>query len=83
MNVSPAVDAPPGAISPADRRALFWACFTATAAVFAVRGQVIGDWAREFGLTETQKGEIRVVGLWPFAVAIGLINLIYNLAHYE
>ncbi|MCX7009485.1 MAG: hypothetical protein NTY53_19950, partial [Kiritimatiellaeota bacterium] len=60
-------------VSTADRRALFWACFmaiAATAAIFAVRGQVIGDWAREFLLTETQKGEILGVGLWPFAAAI-------------
>jgi MFS family permease len=72
-------------ISTTDRRALFWACFTAiaaTAAVFAVRGQVIGDWARDFGLTETQKGEILGVGLWPFAAAIVLVSLVADRIGY-
>lgn len=68
-----------------DRRALFWACFTAiaaTAAVFAVRGQVIGDWAREFSLTETQKGEILGVGLWPFAASIVLVSMVADRIGY-
>jgi MFS family permease len=72
-------------LSTSDRRALFWACFTAiaaTAAVFAVRGQVIGDWAREFGLTETQKGEILGVGLWPFAAAIVLVSIVADRIGY-
>lgn len=74
-----------GEISTGDRRALFWACFTAiaaTAAIFAVRGQVIGDWAREFGLTETQKGEILGVGLWPFAAAIVLVSMVADRIGY-
>ncbi|MCX6893936.1 MAG: MFS transporter [Verrucomicrobia bacterium] len=72
-------------ISNSDRRALFWACFTAiaaTAAVFAVRGQVIGDWAREFGLTETQKGELLGVGLWPFAASIVGVSLVADRIGY-
>lgn len=72
-------------VSTADRRALFWACFmaiAATAAIFAVRGQVIGDWAREFMLTETQKGEILGVGLWPFAAAIVLVSLVADRIGY-
>lgn len=72
-------------LQPADRRALFWACFTAiaaTAAVFAVRGQVIGDWALEFGLTETQKGEILGVGLWPFAAAIVAVSIVADRIGY-
>ena len=85
MNSSSAVEAPPASLSTADRRALFWACFTAiaaTAAVFAVRGQVIGDWAREFGLTETQKGEILGVGLWPFAAAIVGVSMVADRIGY-
>jgi fucose permease len=72
-------------VSIAARRALFWACFTAiaaTAAIFVVRGQVIGDWAREFGLTETQKGEILGVGLWPFAASIVLVSMIADRVGY-
>jgi MFS family permease len=72
-------------ISNSDRRALFWACFTAiaaTAAVFAVRGQVIGDWARDFGLTATQKGELLGVGLWPFAASIVGVSLVADRIGY-
>lgn len=64
---------------------LFWACFTAiaaTSAVFAIRGQVIVDWAREYGLTETQKGEILGVGLWPFAGMIVLASLLVDRIGY-
>ena len=81
---SPASTAAPE-ISTSDRQALFWACFTAiaaTAAVFAVRGQVIGDWAREFGLTETQKGELLGVGLWPFAAAIVGVSMVADRVGY-
>ncbi len=81
---TPADSLPPG-MSSSDRRALFWACFTAiaaTAAVFAVRGQVIGDWAREFGLTETQKGELLGVGLWPFAAAIVAVSMVADRLGY-
>jgi MFS family permease len=83
MNLPAAVSS--SGVSTADRRALFWACFTAiaaTAAVFAVRGQVIGDWAREFGLTETQKGEILGVGLWPFAAAIVAVSMVADRLGY-
>ncbi len=47
---------------------LFWACFIsliATAFGFIVRTQVIDIWGEQFNLTETQKGEIFGVGLWP------------------
>ncbi|OQB79611.1 MAG: multidrug resistance protein D [Planctomycetes bacterium ADurb.Bin126] len=66
-------------------RMIFWACFVAlaaTAAVFVVRNQVIGEWAAEFNLTETQKGEILGVGLWPFAVTIVLFSLVVDRIGY-
>lgn len=56
---------------------LFWGCFMAliaTAFGFIVRAMVIGDWAIQFGLSETQKGEILGVGLWPFAISIVLFS---------
>ena len=40
---------------------LFWGCFIALAATgfgFVARTQIISEWALEFNLTETQKGEI-------------------------
>lgn len=85
MKISFASSPSTAALVPSDRRALFWACFTAivaTAAVFVVRGQVIGDWAREFSLTETQKGEILGVGLWPFAAAIVAVSLVADRVGY-
>lgn len=68
-----------------NQRMIFWACFVAIAAtafVFVVRGQVIGPWAAEFNLTETQKGEILGVGLWPFAVTIVLFSLVVDRIGY-
>ncbi len=64
---------------------LFWSCFIAliaTAFGFIIRSLIIDDWARDFGLTETQKGEILGVGLWPFAVSIVLFSLIIDRIGY-
>ena len=44
---------------------LFWACFIAliaTAFGFVIRTMVIGQWATEFDLSPTQRGEIFGVG---------------------
>ncbi|MCC6144514.1 MAG: MFS transporter, partial [Candidatus Hydrogenedentes bacterium] len=64
---------------------LFWACFVAliaTAFGFVLRTMVIGDWGLEFNLTETQKGEIFGVGLWPFAISIVLFSFIIDRIGY-
>ena len=64
---------------------LFWACFfsiVATAFGFVVRGQIIGDWGREFNLDETQKGQIFGAGLWPFSISIVLFSLIIDKIGY-
>lgn len=68
-----------------EKKMLFWACFVAiavTAFIFIIRGQVINDWALEFSLTETQKGEILGVGLWPFAISIILFSLVIDFIGY-
>lgn len=70
--------------SSGDKR-LFWACFVAliaTAFGFIIRAMIINDWGTEFGLSETQKGEIFGVGLWPFAVSIVLFSLIIDKIGY-
>ena len=54
----------------------------ATAFGFAVRGAVLDDWARQFGLTEEQKGIINGVGLYPFAISIILFSLIIDRIGY-
>jgi MFS family permease len=67
-----------------DKR-LFLACFIAliaTAFGFIVRAMIMDEWAREFDLTETQKGEIFGVGLWPFAVSIVLFSLVIDKVGY-
>lgn len=64
---------------------LFMACFVALVATsfgFIVRASIMGDWAKQFGLSETQKGEIFGVGLWPFAISIVLFSLIIDKIGY-
>lgn len=64
---------------------LFWGCFfalIATAFGFIVRAQIIGDWEAQFNLSETQKGEILGVGLWPFALSIVLFSLVIDKIGY-
>lgn len=64
---------------------LFWACFIALVATsfgFIVRAQIIGDWGTQFNLSETQKGEILGVGLWPFAISIVLFSLVIDKIGY-
>ena len=66
-------------------RWLFWACFLALIATsfgFIIRAFVIDAWALEFGLSETQKGEIFGVGLWPFAISIILFSLVIDRIGY-
>jgi len=67
-----------------DRR-LFWACFfalTATSFAFMLRIMILKDLALEFGLSETEKGEILGVGIWPFAVSIVLFSLVIDRIGY-
>ncbi len=68
-----------------NERRLFWACFLcliATAFGFIVRAMIIDDWAAEFDLTQTQKGEIFGAGLWPFAISIVLFSLVIDRVGY-
>ncbi len=67
-------------------RVLFWGCFialVATAFGFIIRALIIGDWGAEFNLTETQKGELLGVGLWPFAISIIVFSLIIDRIGYR
>ena len=66
-------------------RKLFWACFMAmitTAFGFIIRALIMNDLAIQFGLSETQKGEIFGVGLWPFAISIVIFSLIIDRVGY-
>lgn len=67
------------------RKKLFWACFIAlcaTSFAFMLRIMTLGDLARDFGLTETQQGEILGVGIWPFGVSIILFSLVIDRIGY-
>ena len=64
---------------------LFWACFIsliATAFGFIIRAFLMGEWAAEYGFTETQKGQLFGVGLWPFAISIVLFSLVIDKIGY-
>lgn len=64
---------------------LFWTCFIALIATsfgFIIRAQIIGDLGVHFNLSETQKGEILGVGLWPFALSIILFSLVIDKIGY-
>ena len=64
---------------------LFIACFAAlitTAFGFIVRAMVINQWAEQFGLSGTEKGQIFGAGLWPFAISIVLFSLVIDRIGY-
>ncbi len=72
--------------SDADNKKLFWACFialVATSFVFGLRANIIGDWQKDFGLSEADKGTILGVGLWPFAISIIVFSLIIDYIGYK
>jgi xylose isomerase len=70
--------------TPAQKK-LFWACFVAlvaTSFTFMLRILALEDIALEFELSETQKGEILGVGIWPFAISIVLFSLVIDKIGY-
>jgi MFS family permease len=65
----------------AEARKTFAVCFAALVATsfcFILRAFSIDAWGVEFALSETQKGELAGVGLWPFAISIVLLSLIID-----
>ncbi len=55
-----------------------FAAITATSFCFILRAIVVDDWGVQFALSETQKGELLGVGLWPFAITIVLLSLVID-----
>jgi MFS family permease len=71
---------------PKSDKMLFWGCFIAlitTAFGFILRIFLMDGWAKEFNFTETQKGELFGVGLWPFAISIVIFSLIIDKIGYK
>jgi MFS family permease len=58
--------------------ALSFLAICATSFCFILRALVVDDWGREFALSETQKGELLGVGLWPFAISIIVLSFIID-----
>jgi len=68
-------------VAAAPDRMLFLTCFIAlitTSFGFILRALVLNDWGEAFNLSETQKGEISGVGLWPFAISIVIFSLVID-----
>ncbi len=66
-------------------RRLLWAGFFAIFASgvgFGVRGGILVDWAREYGFTQAELGDISGGGLWGFGVIIILGSLIADRVGY-
>jgi len=64
---------------------LFVACIIAlvtTSFGFIVRAFLIGEWGREFNLSDTQIGALQGAGLFPFAVSIILFSLVIDRLGY-
>lgn len=64
---------------------LFVACIislVATSFGFVVRGFLVGTWAQEFNLSQTQVGAIQGAGLFPFALSIVFFSLIIDRIGY-
>ena len=71
---------------PSSPRILFWGCFIAlitTSFGFLLRAMLMDTWAVQFNLSETQKGELFGVGLWPFAISIVIFSLIIDRIGYK
>ncbi|MCS7046903.1 MAG: MFS transporter [Gemmataceae bacterium] len=64
---------------------LFWASFFTLIAAgmgFAIRGDIIGDWGRQFGFTQTELGIITGQGLAGFGLTIIFFSFFSDLIGY-
>jgi MFS family permease len=64
---------------------LFWASFFTLIAAgmgFAIRGDILGEWGRQFGFTQTELGLITGQGLAAFGITIILFSFFSDLLGY-
>ena len=64
---------------------LFWASFITLIAAgmgFAIRGDIIANWGKDFGFTQTELGELTGMGLAGFGVAIIFFSFFTDLFGY-
>src|SRR5262245_41162363 len=64
---------------------LFWASFLTLIAAgmgFSIRNDIIADWGREFGFTQTELGKIQGMGLVGFGVTIIVFSFFADAVGY-
>src|SRR5437588_10798906 len=64
---------------------LFWASFLTLIAAgmgFSIRGDILADWGREFGFTQTDLGIITGQGLAGFGITIIFFSFFADLVGY-
>src|SRR6266851_94935 len=64
---------------------LFWASFLTLIAAgmgFSIRGDILADWGREFGFTQTELGKITGQGLAGFGITIIFFSFFADVVGY-
>src|SRR6516162_1643324 len=64
---------------------LFWASFLTLIAAgmgFSIRGDILGDWGKDFGFTQTELGIITGQGLAGFGITIIFFSFFADLVGY-
>jgi MFS family permease len=68
-----------------NEKLLFWASFLTLIAAgmgFSIRGDILADWGRQFGFTQTELGEITGMGLVGFGITIIAFGFVADLVGY-
>jgi MFS family permease len=68
-----------------NEKVLFWASFLTLIAAgmgFAIRGDILNDWGRDFGFTQTELGEITGMGLMGFGLTIIFFSFFADVVGY-
>lgn len=69
----------------ANNAILFWASFLTLIAAgmgFSIRGDILDEWGRQFGFTQTELGKITGMGLVGFGITIIAFSLVADLVGY-
>src|SRR5919199_4693781 len=68
-----------------NEKVLFWASFLTLIAAgmgFSIRGDILNDWGRQFGFTQTELGEITGMGLMGFGLTIIFFSFFADVVGY-
>src|SRR5713226_6103434 len=69
----------------ANEKILFWASFFTLIAAgmgFSIRGDILNEWGRQFGFTQTELGEITGMGLMGFGLTIIFFSFFADIVGY-